>query len=304
MKRNLILSMIIFGTIGLFRRYTPIPSSMLAMFRGYIGMMFLVCFVFLRGGRLNWKDIRKNILLLVISGAFIGVNWILLFEAYQYTSVATATLCYYMAPVLVIVASPVFLKEKLTGKKMCCVLVSLIGMVLISGILNSNTAGQTAQSGQNLKGIVLGLGAAAFYASVILLNQKIQGISAYDKTIVQLAVAAVTVTPYVFLTENLSEITFTPMIVMMILVIGIIHTGISYAMYFGSMSHLKAQTIALFSYLDPVVAVMLSAIVLREKMGIVELAGAVLVLGATLVSELNPENVSSKIKHKEETNFN
>ena len=94
---KLVLSMLIFGTIGLFRRYIPLPSGLLAMARGLIGTLFLVLAMALRRQRPSGAAIRKNLPLLILSGAMIGFNWILLFEAYNHTTVALATLCYYMA---------------------------------------------------------------------------------------------------------------------------------------------------------------------------------------------------------------
>ena len=279
-KLAIIASMTIFGTIGIFRKYIPLPSSLIAMVRGYVGAIFLLLVILCKKEKINWEAIKKNLLLLIVSGGLIGFNWILLFESYQYTTVATATLCYYMAPIFVILVSPFLFKEKLTGKKAVCVAVALAGMVLVSGILDAGFAIS------ELKGVIFGLGAAVLYASVIVINKFIKNISAYDKTILQLASAAIVVTPYVFLTEDVSALTFAPLALVMLAVVGIIHTGIAYFLYFGSMDNLKAQTIALFSYIDPVVAILLSAFVLREGFTIAGIIGAVLVLGSTLISEM------------------
>lgn len=280
-KIMLILAMFIFGTIGIFRKYIPLPSSMIALTRGSLGMLFLLLWIGLKGHKISWKDIKANGIFLALSGVFIGFNWILLFEAYQYTSVATATLCYYMAPIIVIVVSPFLLKEQLSIKKMICVAIALLGMVLVSGVVQVGVKNLT-----ELRGILFGLSAAVLYASVIILNKKIKDISAYDKTIMQLGIAAVVLLPYTLLTENLSEMTFTPMTIMMLIVVSVIHTGIAYALYFGSMKALKAQTVALFSYIDPIIAIMLSALFLKEPMSLSGAIGAILVLGATLLSEL------------------
>jgi len=283
-KKSLIMlisAMFIWGTIGIFRKYIPLPSSTLAFVRGFIGTIFLILLILVKREKIQWSAVKANLFMLIASGSFIGFNWILLFESYRYTSVATATLCYYMAPIIVILASPFALKEKLTVKKLICVAVALSGMVLVSGVIGVEFTG----AGE-FKGIFFGLGAALFYATVMLMNQKIRNIPAYDKTIMQLASAAIVVLPYTLLTEDLTGITYTPFIILMILILGIVHTGIAYALYFGSMDNLKAQTIALFSYIDPITAIILSATLLREGMGAMEAVGAVLVLGATIVSEL------------------
>lgn len=279
-KLTLILAMVIFGTIGIFRKYIPLPSSVIAMARGFIGMLFLLLVVLVKRERPSAEAIKANLFMLILSGVALGFNWILLFEAYQYTTVATATLCYYMAPILVIMVSPILFGERLNKKKILCVVVALLGMVLVSGVLQSGVS-QIVE----LRGILLGLGAAVLYASVILLNKRIKDISAYDKTILQLGVAAIVLLPYTFITENMGALTLTPLMLVMLIVVGVIHTGVAYAFYFGSMKNLKAQTVALYSYIDPIVAIILSALFLHEDMGILEVVGACMVLGATMISE-------------------
>lgn len=273
------LSMLIFGTIGIFRRYIPLPSSLLAMARGAIGTLFLLSVMAMQKKRPDMALIRCKGVWLALSGALMGFNWILLFEAYNYTTVATATLCYYMAPIFVIMASPFLLRERLSGKKLICVAVALLGMVLVSGVLSQ-------EGTVSLTGVLLGLGAAVLYASVVLLNKRIGAMPAYDKTIVQLFSAAAVLLPYVLLTEDVSQIAFTGGAVALLVVVGIVHTGVAYALYFGSMDGLRAQTIALLSYIDPASAILLSALFLHEPIGIAEAVGAVMILGAAIVSEL------------------
>ena len=281
-KLSLILSMFIFGTIGIFRRYIPLPSSLLAMTRGAIGVAFLLIFMMLKKEKVNFKEIKNKLLILCVSGVAIGFNWILLFEAYNYTTVATATLCYYMAPVFVIMASPFLFKEKITLKKLICVMIALAGMVLVSGVIETGFSGIS-----ELKGVLFGIGAATLYASVVLMNKKTAGVPAYPKTAIQLGSAAIVLLPYTLLTENFAELTFEPLTIIMLIVVGVVHTGITYALYFGSMDNLKAQTVAIFSYIDPVVAIILSALILKEEMSVFGVIGAVLVLGSTMVSEIN-----------------
>ena len=280
---KLTLSMVIFGTIGIFRRYIPLPSSLVAMTRGLTGMLFLLLVMVLRKRGMNRAAVRRKLGMLCLSGAAIGVNWILLFEAYNYTSVATATLCYYLAPMFVILASPLVVGERLTAKKLICVLAALLGMVFVSGVL------EAGGGSSDLKGVLLGLGAAVLYASVVLMNKQLGDVPAWDRTIVQLGSSAAVLLPYVLLTEDVGALSFTPGTLALLLVVGIVHTGMAYAMYFGSLMQLKAQTAAILSYIDPVVAVLLSALLLKERMSLLSGLGAVLVLGAAIVSELpNP----------------
>ena len=280
-KLKMITAMALFGTIGIFVRYIPLPSSIIAFGRGLVGMVFLLLVTMIRKSRISGQAIRKNLLWLILSGAFLGMNWILLFEAYRYTTVATATLCYYLAPIIVILAAPVLLKEKLTVRKIICTIVALIGMVCVSGVLQSGipTLGEA-------KGILFGLGAAVLYATIILLNKKIHDISAYDKTIMQLGVSALVLVPYCLLTEDIGALSVEPKVLLLLLFVGIVHTGVTYFLYFGAIEHIHAQSVAIISYLDPVIAVLLSIFVLGEGMNVIGIIGAVLVLGAALMSEL------------------
>lgn len=280
----LVLSMVIFGTIGIFRRYIPFPSGLIAMARGLIGMLFLLAYTRMRGIHLSADSVRKGGWKLILSGVCLGFNWILLFEAYRYTSVAVATLCYYMAPILIILVSPLLFQERLTGRKILCVAIALAGMVLVSGI--TEAGGAQAQESSRTTGILLGLGAAVLYGSVVLLNKAMPSVEAYPKTIVQLGTAAVTLLPYTLLTETIPTEAFSWLSIGMLVLVGIIHTGVAYALYFGSVSGLKAQTAALLSYLDPVVAILLSALLLGENLSVPGMAGALMVLGAAILSEM------------------
>ena len=276
-KLPLAVSMAIFGTIGIFVHYINMPSALIAFVRGALGAIFLIATAFITKKKLSGKAIKKNLLMLVLSGAFIGVNWILLFESYRYTTVAAATLCYYFAPIFVILASPIVLREKLDTKKIFCVLAAILGMVFVSGVITGGFTGIT--------GILLALGAALFYATVILLNKKMKDIAPTDMTAVQLAAAAAVVLPYSLICENLAAVKFTLVPVMLLLIVGIVHTGIAYVLYFGSVNKLSSGTIAVFSYIDPILSVILSAIILKEAMTVYTVIGAILILGATFVSE-------------------
>ncbi len=279
----LIGSMLIFGTLGVVRRYVPLSSAMLALCRGVLGSVFLLVFVLVRGGKPKLPE-RKATLWLILTGAVMGLNWMLLFEAYNYTTVAAATMCYYMQPTIVILLSPIVFRERLGAKRLACAFAAIVGMLFVSGVL-SGGAGQV----QDIRGILFGLGAAAFYATVIILNKKIVVGDIYAKTIIQLAGAALVMIPYVLLTEGVPDLSMSAAGVGTVLLVGIVHTGITYALYFGSMQRLRAQTVAVLSYIDPVFALLLSAAVLHESLTPLGIVGAVLIIGSAIISETAKE---------------
>ena len=271
-------AMIIFGSIGIFVRYISLPSGTVAAVRGVIGTLFLVL-VTVKQHNLS-SELKSKLPLLCISGVCIGVNWILLFEAYRYTTVAAATLCYYMAPVLVIAASPIVLRERLTFGKIACALAAVLGMVFVSGVMSDGLSG-----GSDMRGIAFGLSAAAVYAAVVLMNKRAGDIPAFDMTVVQLGSAAVVLVPYTLLTEDISSEMVNVKTVLLLFVVGIVHTGFAYALYFSAIKELKAQTAAIFSYIDPLTAVLLSAVLLKEPLGIDIIIGGVLIIGSAVISE-------------------
>ncbi len=288
-KCKIFASMFIFGTIGIFVRHIAVPSQILAMVRGVVGVLFLLCVVLLRGGRIEWFQVKKNRLWLLLSGAALGFNWIFLFEAYRYTSVAVSTLCYYLAPIMVVLVSPFLLKERLTLKKCICVFLALLGMFFISGILSGGLP-----SYEEIRGILYGLSAAVLYASIVLMNKRIKDISAFDKTILQLGISALILLPYCLLTTDLSALNWGGSTIPMLLFVGVVHTGLAYLLYFGAMDYVSAQTAAMISYVDPAIAVLASVWILKEPMSLMEGLGAVLIIGAALMSEITLPNGRKK----------
>ena len=308
----IISSMLIFGSIGVLRRYIPASSAFLACSRGLLGGLFIFVFLKLirRGDKATaarktagetlagespageslakesstgeslagHKLAGRQIGWLIFTGILIGINWILLFEAFNQTTVPIATLCYYMQPTIIILLSPLVFKEKLTRKKAICAAVAIIGMVLVSGVVGDS-------NGATLRGVMLGLGAAVFYATVVMLNKKLRGIDAFQKTMIQLLAAGACMIPYMLLTGGIDETRFTTRAVILMLIVGIVHTGIAYVAYFASMDGLKIQSIALLSYIDPVSALFFSAIFLKEPLSALGIIGAVMIIGSAIVSE-------------------
>lgn len=279
-KLAFLSAMGIFGTIGIFVKYIPLSSALIAFIRGVMGVIFLAAVMLLTQKKPDKDAIKKNLPILFLSGAAIGVNWILLFESYNHTTVATATVCYYLAPLFLLLASPL-LGEKLTARKLLCVGIALLGLVFVSGVVEGGIPGI-----YEIKGILFGIGAALLYATVMLLNKKLSPIPAYDKTVLQLGFAALVLLPYLLFTGGFSIPELTIVQWLLLGSVGVLHTGIAYTLYFGAMNDLPAKTIAIFSYLDPVIAVILSSLLLQEKLTLWGVVGTVLILGSALYSEL------------------
>lgn len=271
--------MFIFGTMGLFVRGIELPSSVIALVRAAIGTLVLLGMIRLKRRRLCIPAVKRNLKKLMLSGLFMGMEWIMLFESYRYTTVAIATLCYYFNAVLITLSSPLVFGEKISPFKAVCAAVAVVGMVLVSGVFD-------AQAVFNPTGVMLGLGAALMYTGIVLVNKKMDAIDGYDASSMQLLTAAVVLLPYVLFTENIAAFTLSPLGLVLLLTLSMVHTGYAYGLYFSSLNHISTITVAIFSYLDPVVALLLSVFVLHEPMTLPGAIGAVLVLAAMIISEL------------------
>lgn len=277
-KVKYISSMLIFGSIGIFVRMLPFTSAQIALVRGMAGCGFLLAIAFIFRKKMSFKRIRADLWTLIFSGIAIGINWILLFQSYRFTSIANATVCYYFAPVIVVAFSPLVLKERFSLVKLICVGAALAGIVLITG---------NGRSGENdLTGIICGLGAAVFYASVIFLNKFFHHVTNMERTIIQLGVSTASLLPYVLLTSSWDVSPVMPQSILILLIIGIIHTGFAYFLYFSGLNALKGQTAALLSYIDPLTALLLSTLLLRESISLLQILGIILILGGTLINDL------------------
>lgn len=270
-------AMFIFGTIAPFVRNISVSSGELALYRAVLASLLVGGFLLVTKQQLQLASIKKELLLLLLSGAAMGINWILLFEAYKYTTVSVATLSYYFAPVIVMAVCPIIFKEKLSAKQIICFVMATAGLVLITG-----TAGG---GNSDLIGITFGLGAAVFYATVMLLNKFIKGVTGIHRTFIQFIAAIIVLLPYVALSGGftLGELSLTGWGAL--LIVGLIHTGITYCMYFSALKELPGQKVAILSYIDPLVAVLVS-LLLNETMTVPQIIGGVLILGFTLLSEL------------------
>lgn len=277
----LIVSMTIFGTLGIFVRNIPVSSGELALYRAILAALLIAIYLIITKQRISFTKIKKEVPLLLLSGIAMGVNWILLFEAYKYTTVSLATLSYYFAPVIVTVVCPVLFHERLTGKQILCFIMSTIGLVMITGIGDIG-------SGSDFIGILFGLGAAVFYATVILLNKFIKNVEGIPRTFLQFLSAILILIPYVMLSGGMSLGGMNAVGWINLLIVGLVHTGVTYCMYFSSLKELPGQNAAILSYIDPLVAVLISVTILGEKMTIWQIAGGVLILGFTLWNEVSP----------------
>lgn len=279
-KLKIIISMAIFGTLAIFVKNIPLSSGEIALFRAIIAAVVIIIYKLAIGKKILFSDIKKDLPILFVSGTAIGFNWILLFQAFNYTTVSIATLSYYFAPVIIMVACPILFKEKLTIKQIVCFVMATIGLIMVIGVSGME------KSSNNLVGIGFGLGAAVLYATVVLLNKYIKNVTGIDKTLIQFFAAIIVLTPYVLATSGIHIDSLDKIGIINLLVLGIVHTGICYCLYFSSLKDLKGQEASILSYIDPLVAIIVSVTVLGESILFIQIIGGMMILGFTLLNEI------------------
>ncbi|MST56612.1 DMT family transporter [Pyramidobacter sp. SM-530-WT-4B] len=272
-------AMLIFGSIGLFARRVPLSSAQISLWRAAVGGLCLLAAAVTVGNGLSWKRIRTNARYLLMAGVFIGMNLILFVEAFRWTSIATGTICYYLAPVFMLCLAPWLLREKLEKRTAVCVLVSLCGLACVAG--GSGGAGRN-----DLLGVACGVGAAVFYACAVMANKFLSGVTPYESTAAELLLAAAFLAPYVLVKGGPPLASLDGMGWLCLAALCLIHTGLAYLMYFTALRRLPAQTTAALSYIDPLSAVLMSWLLLGESMTPLQLAGGALILGATFLNEM------------------
>ena len=281
-RMMIVISMAVFGTIGLFVRNIGLPSGEIALYRAVMAAVLIGVYLLVTRQKLLLKQMKKELPLLLLSGVAMGFNWILLFEAYEYTTISVATLSYYFAPVIVTVACPVLFKEKMGKKQWLCFAMSTLGIVLITGL------GDLSGSDQHVVGILLALGAACLYATVVLLNKFIKNVEGLHRTLLQFVAAVVVLVPYVLLTGGTHITALDGAGWGCLLTVGLVHTGVAYCMYFSALKDVTGQKAAILSYIDPLVAVLVSVILMREPITWLQILGGLMILGFTLWNEISP----------------
>lgn len=270
-----ILSLLIFGTNGLYVAHISLAGSQIALLRTMIGGILLTGLV-LFGGGFDKNNIRKEWGLLLLGGATLGLDWIALFEAYKMLNVSLATLLYYAGPAIVLLFSPVLFSEKLTKQKTLSVFLVGVGLVCISG--------SVVVVGTSALGLIPAVLSGVLYATLIVFNKRIVHTNGMQTAAIELNIAFVVIGVYTLCTAGLPHISTGDL--PYIAGIGLINTGFAYWVYFVSLQKLPGQSVALISYIDPVSALLFSSFFLYEAMTPVQVSGAVLIVGGAVLGEI------------------
>lgn len=274
-----IVSLLIFGSNGIIASYILLSSTEIVLSRTMIGSLFLLILFILRREKPQFEEIKRQWFYLLVSGVSMGLSWMFLFEAYRLIGVSAATLAYYCGPVMVMAAAPFLFQERITKSKVAGIVSVAFGMVFV----NSSALLLDGVSW----GLMAGIMSAVLYAAMVLSNKKVKRLTGLEITLVQLTTAFMVVLLFTLQRQH-GIPSFSGVNLLPILFLGVVNTGVGCYLYFSSIHELPAQSVAICSYVDPLSALIFSAIILGERLSSVQILGAILILGGAAFGELYP----------------
>lgn len=269
-------SLLLFGSNGIVASGISLPSTQIVLLRTLLGAALLVVVLLVSRQPLVGREHPRQVAALAVSGGALGVSWVFLFQAYRLVGVGTSTLLYYLGPVIVMALAPLLLHERLGAPKLACFAAVLLGAYLVV----SQGSGGLGPA----RGVLCGLGAAAFYAVMVIAGKGSHNVGGLEAATIQLVASFVVVALYTPFAGALQPV--APSSLPMVAMLGLVNTGLGCYLYFSAMGRLSVQSVSVLGYLEPVSAVLLSAILLAEPLGPGRILGAVLVLGGAMACEL------------------
>ena len=272
-----LFALTLYGTIGLFLHFVSYSSEFVVLCRGLFGSLFIYLVLLFRKEKIDREAVRKSLFMLALSGIALGLNWVFLFAGYRY-GIAISSLCNYMAPIIVVVITSLFYKERINLKQILCIVMAFAGMLLMLGIFEGNST-------VDMRCVLYGSLAAVGFVVLVLINRRIRDIPQMEKTLIQLLFSMLAVLPYVYFNNGFPKV-FDLRSALVVLMLGFLHTGVAYIFYFSSIDTLPAQSIAVLGYLEPVMNLLIGALVLHEKIDISGILGALLIILASIGNEV------------------
>lgn len=272
-----VIALLMFGSNGILAHYISLDSFQIVLFRTFFGCITLLLLMKLCKHPFTFLQHKRSFIFLILSGVSIGISWLFLYEAYQQIGVNIASLIFYCGPVLVMAASPLLFKEKLTRQKMICFMVVFAGIILINS--------RALQDQHTKSGLITSALSAFMFACMIAFNKKTSPITGMENAAFQMTFAFLTVLIVVAFKQGLSfyipQGDFLP-----ILALGVLNTGFGSYLYFSAISTINVQTVALVGYVEPLSAVIFSFLILKEQLLPLQILGALLITLGAILSEI------------------
>ena len=271
-----IFALLLFGSNGIIASYIALSSTEIVLYRTLIGSILLLFLFTITQNKWTFYKYKKHFAYLTLSGVAMGLSWMFLYEAYNRIGVSISSLLYYCGPVIVILLAPIVFKEKLTVHKLVGLFSVFIGIIFVNGNLVNGI--------RDLSGMFYGMMSAVMYAFMVIFNKKATNISGLENSLLQLAISCITVAVFILFRGDfifaIPQGSIFPLFFL-----GLVNTGIGCYLYFSKLDKLPVQSVSILGYIEPLSAVILSVIILKESLTAMQIIGAVLVLGGAIYAE-------------------
>jgi drug/metabolite transporter (DMT)-like permease len=267
--------MVIWGSLGVFTRAIPLSALSLAFLRALIALPVLLIGMKKPRG-VKWPHLKPY----VFSGVLLGFGWLTLFYGYKHTSISSAVIVYNMCPVYVMILAPLVLKETISKVQVAVILASLLGLILI--------VGHDLSEGYGYLGLALSALSGLFYAVIVLINRGIKNrLDTQTATFVQVFTAMLVLLPFVLTDGNIFTVARLDVrAIAFTILLGVLHTGVAYTLFFSVYAHMKSVEIVSYSYLEPLFGILFSMIFTGERLMLLQIIGGLLILGSTFAGEM------------------
>lgn len=284
---KLVLVMIIWGSLGVFTRSIPLSALSLAFLRAFIALPVLfVVMKMKKADKVKWQQLIPYI----ISGVLLGFGWLSLFYGFKHTSISSAVMIYNMCPVYVMIAAPLVLKETISKIQIAVIFISFFGLFLI--------VGHDLSEGSGYVGLALSAVSGVFYAVIVLINRSIKTrVDNQTATFAQILTAMIVLLPFVLIDGNIFTVVHLNVVaVTYTVLLGVLHTGVAYTLFFSLYAHMKSVEIVSYSFLEPLFGILFSVIFVGETLTFPQIIGGILILGSTYIGEMLKDRKSAKEK--------
>lgn len=268
------LAMIISGSIGAFVLLSGLPVIDVVFWRCLIGALTLAGFITL--SRQPFSQLtRLTLLLAILGGVALVVNWLLLFAAYARISIGMATVVYNTQPFMLV------LMGMLAGERVALIKWGWLALAFFGVVVLLSSELMQAHGGQLAAGIALALGAAFFYALTAMIARKLRPLPPQHIAFIQVIVGTIMLLPLVHLPDFSAAFPWR-----YLLILGVVHTGIMYQLLYSAIQKLPTPAIGSLSFIYPIVAIVVDYLVFDHALAPVQLAGGALILLAAAGNNL------------------
>lgn len=289
---QLALAMTLSGSIGFFVLQSGQSTGNVVFLRCLIGGLCLLLYSVCKRDFRPSTFTRRNTLLLLLVGVSIVVNWLFFFESYRYISIGLSTAIYHLQPFLIFFAGALFLGETITRQRLSYIVLGFSGLLIMLA-----PGGNELHEPGYLWGCLLAFAAACFYAIATIASKKLDSVPAHVVALVQLIIGTVILAP-------LFDVTHLPQTGMQwgsILVVGLIHSALTYILMYSAYQKLDTARIAVLGYIYPVVAVLIDYFAFDRVLTPLQATGGGIILLSGLCSALNvnPFRKRRNVRHPE-----